>query len=482
MELNQQQQQAFDILTNYVYNDNNDEYDFMVLEGFAGTGKTVTINRIIEDVAETDSGQGLPDLFSDAKSTSSYAVGMTATTNKAVRVLKSFSEFKDKVEFGTLHSFCGLKQDINVKTGKISYVADGKSRPDKPLPIELIDVLIVDESSMLNSDLFGILYKFWERYKFKVIFVGDAEQLPPVGELMAIPFMPDMQRKYKIGVVRLNEIVRQAKGNQIIEYATNVRTNQPIVKNSNDNINFIPAKYEEVVAVLKQYFVTDTFKQNADYVKVLAFQNDTVDKFNTIIRELVYGKKGLPKILEGDCLIADKPIMTFMGRWQVKIPTNEELKVLRILDEHRPYPMKYEVYDKMSCKWNKMEVQLETYQAMVSYTAQDGRQTQHVIDVLREEFETSFNQVLNTVKESALSQKESGIRRSLWVQFYELQNHFAFVKYNYAITIHKSQGSSYDYALIHEWDINRNRKEEERRKLLYVAATRARNKLYIVNV
>lgn len=43
------------------------------------------------------------------------------------------------------------------------------------------------------------------------------------------------------------------------------------------------------------------------------------------------------------------------------------------------------------------------------------------------------------------------------------------------------QGSTYEHAVVHEWDINTNRNQEEVKKLRYVAATRARQQLFIVN-
>ena len=51
--------------------------------------------------------------------------------------------------------------------------------------------------------------------------------------------------------------------------------------------------------------------------------------------------------------------------------------------------------------------------------------------------------------------------------------------YGYALTVHKSQGSTYDDVYIEYNNILSNNKEEERNKLLYTAITRCVNKLHI---
>ena len=53
------------------------------------------------------------------------------------------------------------------------------------------------------------------------------------------------------------------------------------------------------------------------------------------------------------------------------------------------------------------------------------------------------------------------------------------VDYGYALTVHKSQGSTYDDVYIEYNNILSNLKEIERNKLLYTAITRCINKLHI---
>ena len=53
------------------------------------------------------------------------------------------------------------------------------------------------------------------------------------------------------------------------------------------------------------------------------------------------------------------------------------------------------------------------------------------------------------------------------------------IDYGYALTIHKSQGSTYDDVYIEYSNILTNSREYEKLKLLYTAITRSSNKLHI---
>ena len=55
------------------------------------------------------------------------------------------------------------------------------------------------------------------------------------------------------------------------------------------------------------------------------------------------------------------------------------------------------------------------------------------------------------------------------------------VDYGYALTVHKSQGSTYEDVYVEYNNILSNRKEIEKLKLLYTAITRSANKLYVYN-
>jgi exodeoxyribonuclease V alpha subunit len=93
-------------------------------------------------------------------------------------------------------------------------------RPGRPLPVEL---MIVDESSMLNLRLAEVLLGGLAE-STHVVFVGDADQLPPIGA--GKPF-EDLIASRAVPVVRLTQIFRQAAKSMITTAAHEINQGRP---------------------------------------------------------------------------------------------------------------------------------------------------------------------------------------------------------------------------------------------------------------
>ena len=61
-----------------------------------------------------------------------------------------------------------------------------------------------------------------------------------------------------------------------------------------------------------------------------------------------------------------------------------------------------------------------------------------------------------------------------WRAFWSWRTQFHSVRYPYALTAHRSQGSTFDHVMVDQRDILYNRNAEEALRCLYVADTRAR--------
>jgi hypothetical protein len=97
------------------------------------------------------------------------------------------------------------------------------------------------------------------------------------------------------------------------------------------------------------------------------------------------------------------------------------------------------------------------------------------IYVVHEESLKEYNDLIKTSHAKAVKYKEA----KLWVNHYNMKKWSSSVSYNYAISAHKSQGSTYNNALLMEDDMDLNGKIVERNRIKYTSYTRASEKLFI---
>ena len=447
--------------------DDIDQYKMVLLDGYTGTGKTYLVNRLVEYISLVEP---------------SFKVAMTAPTNKAVGELKKHSECQVPLTFCTLHSFLGLKEITDKWTGKKSFGPDLYSGIKDSSSVKL---LILDETSQLQKGLFKYL-EVHVASGLKILFMGDDKQIPPVGEVQSIPFLPNMQRKYNIYKLSLTKIERQADGNPIIDYAEAIRTQfekRDVVfdftgkDKGNTGIQLLACNMPDLIPVLKQYFCTPQFKESSDYIKVICWRNSTAKYFNTTIRKLVHQEEKPPKILKGEKMITTSPVFTWaMGKWDILYTTNEELEVVALTLSTVSISYKLPDLDGLFVTARRS---FKSY-LLTTISPSKNRTTKQAISVIHEDNELAYNQFVQNFAELANKEQNPITRGRLWGEFYNCQKQFASVDYDYCLTAHKAQGSSYDFAIVHEWDIDVSPDLKERNRIRYVAATRPRHKLFIV--
>lgn len=459
--LNDLQQYSHDQLHLFATNKLPVTRPYAVLRGYAGTGKTTLTEFLIKTLLREN-----------------LEVGVAAPTHKAVKVLKESKV--DGVEYRTVHSMLRLKEKRNDTTGEITYEEDKFSK--ESIPIEDLDVLILDEASMLGKDLFMRIAEWIKRNKLRVIFIGDPAQIPPVKEDDAIPFKA--AKEWGALELELSEIMRQKEGNPILEFATEVRSNykaghftpkqhtREIIGDAVgvawEGISLIEHSSAEEYEVMKFYFTKSQFQENADFMKVIAWRNATVDTYNMMIRNILYGQQGhIPDIVVGEKLIMDAPYVLTARNI---LANNEELEVLNVSTSNTVFMW----VDDMNQMQNENFL---TYQARVRYW-KDGDEYTTTLPIVHETSAGALNSLMNRLALMA-TKAPYETRKSHWRQYFKLKDLFAQVKYNYSISAHKSQGSSYDQCLVLKWDIDMNRNIEERNRILYVACTRPRHRLFI---
>ena len=158
--------------------------NFLILTGGPGTGKTTTLNAIIE-------------LFEQRK----LKIILAAPTGRAAKRMTELTGRDSK----TIHRLLEVEWD--------SEDRQSFSRNEKN-PLEC-DVIIVDESSMLDCLLFESLLRAL-KLNCKIVLVGDTDQLPSIS---AGNVLNDIISSEKFNTVCLKKVFRQSKESSIITNA-----------------------------------------------------------------------------------------------------------------------------------------------------------------------------------------------------------------------------------------------------------------------
>lgn len=157
----------------------------VVLTGGPGTGKTTSLRAILA-------------LFNAL----GYKTLLTAPTGRAA---KRMSELTG-AEAVTVHRLIGAKFDDDGE--KVVFTKNERDRLS-------CDAVILDEASMVDISLMDALMRALPP-DARLIMVGDADQLPPVGPGNVFSAMI---RSGVVPTVRLNEIFRQNEGSRIVRNA-----------------------------------------------------------------------------------------------------------------------------------------------------------------------------------------------------------------------------------------------------------------------
>ena len=276
MKLSLSQKKAKYLISNFLksYDSSN---NFFILEGSAGTGKSTLITTILEE-----------STFSNKH------IVYSATTNKAVSILKKYSHNPEKYSFCTIHKLLNIKRKIN-NTGKEIYDVTLDNENIKVKSIYQYDIIIIDEASMISQELLSKLIKILNKIKGKIIFLGDPAQLPPVNEINSLIFYTKNIPRFK-----LKEIMRY-KG-KIIDLCEEVRH---LVFEPKYKIKFNDFKCNEInfqKSFEKSIIRFINFIEKKKKPIYLVYTNKKCDFINSKIREHIFSNTK-SKYEENDIII-----------------------------------------------------------------------------------------------------------------------------------------------------------------------------------
>jgi len=420
ISLSEQQWQALQALEEFI----NSKEKIYLLTGYAGTGKTTLLQALIARLQQQYDPR---------------PIALTALSNKATKVLQSMAyRWNCEVDCMTCCRLLGLKPVIDKETGGQKFEPD---RGRKNLTTEY-DLVVVDECSMINQEMWDLLVNSVSQFtqRTQLLFVGDSAQLPPVGETEAPCFEAIIHRS------DLTEVIRY--GGAIGLLAEDIRTNleRPAMPRAQSDRN--AEKTEGIFTIpqpqweqlMLRAFKSDAYENNPNQVRVLAYTNKRVSYLNNKIRAAIYGDKAA-RFVAGERLVARNACM---GKDGILLQTSEECQVLAA------YLTRHE-------GWRVWELEVETEENQ-----------ERTLRVLHEDEGQRFKEILSDYSE----QKQ-------WMAFWDYKELFHDVSYAYSLTVHKSQGSTFQDVFVDVPNLMLNRKVVERNQLYYVAFTRAAKRLFL---
>ena len=241
------------------------------ITGPPGTGKSTIVNCIVNYKLDRNS-----------------SIAIMAPTGLAQKNLKNSCKYDSvhdknkKIIFSTLH------RAIN-----FTFVVQKKQKEDavsaEPFEPFVPDMLIVDEASMVDLDLFFKLLKACKQFNTSLILIGDVNQLPPIGP--GIPFESIINSDL-FHTTRLTKIKRQ-DGN-LREVIQKLNTPNGLASSDFDGTSsiFIEAKTSDQIekAVTSIYHHELGRNPDADIHTMCAQREKGVFHLNPVIQNLKNGK------------------------------------------------------------------------------------------------------------------------------------------------------------------------------------------------
>lgn len=418
-----------------------------VLIGPAGTGKTFTVADLIIDL----SAKGLNIL-------------VVAPTNRAVSVIEQKIQERAgnavlSTEYRSIHSALGLRMTEN-EDGTQSVAEAGSPR------VSEFDLVVCDEASMVDEHMLNRLCNSAENTF--ILGVGDDCQLLPVtaGNDRS-PFFsrphPDMVWELSIPE-RYSGALADAAG-WMRDFVHSAARVDPL-----DLAARIPGSR----MVGSKLMVDSLIKQRQEGLdaRALCYRNATVLDINETVHEALYGKDAERFCAGEHCIVQDgyTGINLVTGE-DYELVTSEECVIELVERGHHPLYPTEEVYRMVLVTQNGRRV--EVFSSI--NPALTARRVRLAFEKLRDlKDERDRNKRGTTCYFKADGEYQAELQMT-----WEFKNAFANIRHVYAMTAHKSQGGTFDYAYLYLQDMEGYKSAQLYNTAVYTALTRPRHTAFL---
>lgn len=340
-----------------------------------------------------------------------YEIVLTATTNKAAEALAGITGQAVK----TIHSHLGLQVITDYKTGVTTLEASDRNGP------AMYQIIVIDEASMVDWELLKLIKE--RTVKCKIMYIGDPYQLLAVNSNTA----PVFTQGYP--TAKLTEPVRQPKGSLLIPTCADLRKTI-----DGHGWGRMQVDGETIVRMDRNDFdqavITEFTRRDWHYndSKILVWRNATVLRYNNGLNKMM---TGVPSFAVGDYAVVNKRVVKSKGQ----LKTDQIVLITGITEDAEEFGV-------------------------------PGRR----IEV--NHFHTFFMPVSLEAKNARVKLGQS--RSDEWKVLQTIDNEWIDLRANFAQTVNKSQGSTYNQVFIDLNDINACRNMNTVARMLHVGISRAR--------
>lgn len=354
-------------------------------------------------------------LLQDQQYTEKLSICLTATTNQAAVILGNLAG----EEAQTIHSRLGLVMYDDYSTG------EQKLKKGKKWDILKNTILFIDEYSYINNELLDFIEE--ATLNCKVVFIGDRYQLTnPSQSHCAVDSIQCVR-------VELKEIMRNqgliTSTGADFRDAVDTGVFQAICPNG---VDIMRVDGDTFLGMIKE--AHDHVDYHRDFCKVLAYHNTRVGQYNNHIRKV----KGYPlEFAPGEYVITNKSI---------------------IQEKHVIYRADAPVY-------------IHNISGPCTRHGAGGR----LISLGKngDEFFAPYD-----ISQAKQAQNAAAAEHD-WPTYFHIKNEWLDLRPIYSRTVHKAQGSTFDYVFLDLYDIAHNPIPEQLARMMYVAITRASKKVIL---
>ena len=464
-----------------------------ILQGCAGSGKTFLMQGVANYLASRDRM-----FYLIAPTGKAAKVLTTKTGHHAKTVHAQIYGFRDVVEVEKKER----KEDDNFLEAQVVDEADLVLRFRLRENLEdLSAVYIVDESSLIGNvetdneslqfgsgkllhDVLEYINPNFKENRRKVIFIGDMYQLPPVG-MNRSPALtvediykecPYLETMDAIQMYTLQSVVRQKQDSGVLKVATYIRER---LQRGHFHELLLEEHPYDVTKIGRDLFIhtyMDKVKEKGlDQVMVIAYSNATVDIYNRLIREQLFPNQ--LEVTNGDRLLILRNVK-IDEEW---LMNGDFVQVLQVgTPIIRPVKVKEE---KVNLLFRPVEIKADgkIYKVLLKETVLLSK-ARDLTKLERKALYTDF--MIRHSEEIALASKNGKVARHQKITELLLTDIYVNaleVKYGYAITCHKSQGSEWDTVFL-DCDLKQGYKNRGTFQWFYTGVTRSSNQLYLVDM